>query len=137
MRICLQSSKDYITSSQVHNFLSSISDGLQSQSYNLRSLALPKLDYQPDNVQDLQHFANSVFSLPHLETFKLEISFLTFSSQYAQSIHSSWKHHCNSSGRKLSKFIVHYDFLAGRESIESLTALMNDICDEFMLIVTS
>lgn len=131
LKICLQSPKDYVASSQVAGFLSTISDGLHSQSCSLQALVLPKLDYPVDDVQDLQHFSDSVFQLPHLEMFKLEISFITFSMQCAQSIHSSWKHHCDSSGRKLAKFVLHYDFLDG-ESAESLIPLMNVICNEFM-----
>ena len=131
LRIRFQSAKDYISSSQVSNFLSTISDGLQLQSCNLRSLTLPKLDCPLGN-DDLKHFFRCVFSSPHVEELELNLALIKFSLQSAEMIRS---YHCETGGKKLAKVSLRYDSIIGNgpESSESIRALLNDISKDLRL----
>lgn len=80
---------------------------LQAEVSILQKLKLPKLDIF--NVEDkpVLTFINALFSLPQLETFRLNLSALKFSSHHTGLIHvhSSWQ--CHSRGRRLAKYTIH------------------------------
>ena len=131
LRIRFQSAKDYLSSSQVSSFLSTISDGLRL-SCSMRLLTLPKLDYPVGSDDELKPFFHCVFSLSHVEELELNLTFVKFSLQSAEMIHSC---HCDSGGKMLAKFSLHCDSIIGsdQESSESLRALLNDVCKDLVL----
>ena len=111
LRIKFLTNEDYVSSSQVSSLLSTVSNGLQLQSCRLRSLTLPKLDHPLDNDDDLQCFFSCIFSLAHVDEFEINLSFMKFSLQYAQMIHSCHSE-SESKGKVLAKFVLHYDSLS-------------------------
>ena len=128
LRIRFQSAEDYLASSQVSSFLSTISNGLQLQSCNLRSLTLPKLDHPLGNGDELKPFFRCIFSLPHVEELHLNLTFVVFSLQCAEIIRSC---HCES-GKMLAKLSLHCDSVTGSDQ-ESLRVLLNDSCRDLVL----
>ena len=108
--IKFQESSHFLANVQVGIFLSTLSAGLEIQAEVsiLQKLKLPKLDMF--NVEDkpVLTFFNALFSLPQLETFRLNLSALNFSSHHTGLIHSSWQSH--SRGRRLAKFTIHHLF---------------------------
>lgn len=132
LTIRFQSGEDYLSSSQVSRFLSTISDGLQLQSCSLRSLTLPKLDYPFRNDYKLSHFFCCIFSLPHVEELELNLAFVKFPPQSAEIIHSR---HRERGGKRLAKFNLQCDSIVGSDSEKPLKVLLNDICKELYLKV--
>ena len=131
LTIRFQSGNDYLSSSQVSSFLSTISSGLRLQSCSLRSLTLPKLDCPLGNGDDLKPFFHCIFSLPHVEELALNLTFVKFSLQCAEVIRS-----CHyESGKILVKFGLHCDSVSGGDQ-ELLRTLLKDICKDLVLAVT-
>ena len=128
LTIRFQPANDYLSSSQVSSFLSTVSSGLQSQSCSLRSLTLPKLDCPLRNGDELKPFFRCIFSLPHVEELELKLTFVKFSLQCAEVIRSC---HCES-GRMLVKFSLHCDSISGGDQ-ESLRAILKNICKDLVL----
>ncbi len=128
LKIRFQSANEYLFSSHVSSFLSTISSGLRLQSCCLRSLTLPKLDSPLGNGDGLKPFFHCIFSLPFVEELELNLSFIKFSLQCAEVIHSC---HCES-GKVLVKFSLHCDSISGGDQ-ESLRALLKDICKDLVL----
>lgn len=128
LTIRFQSANEYLSSSQVSSFLSTISSGLRLQSCSLRSLTLPKLDCLLGNGDDLKPFFHCIFSLPHVEELELNLTFVKFSLQCAEVIRS-----CHyESGKMLDKFVLHCDSVSGGDQ-ESLRTLLKDICKDLVL----
>lgn len=128
LTIRFQSANDYLSSSQVSSFLSTVSSGLRLQSCCLRSLTLPKLDCLLGNGDDLKSFFHCIFSLPHMEELELNLTFVKFSLQCAEVIRS-----CHyESGKMLVKFSLHCDSISGGDQ-ESLRALLKDICKDLVM----
>ena len=136
LRIKFLTNEDYVSSSQVSCLLSTISNGLQLQSCRLRSLTLPKLDHALDNDDDLQRFFSCIFSLPHMDEFEINLSFVKFSLRCAQMIHSC-HNESESKGKVLAKFVLHYDSFVSSESSDLLKQLMSDICKELFVVVSN
>ena len=134
LRIKFLTNEDCVSHSNVSSLLSTVSNGLQLQSCKLRSLTLPKFDHPLDNDDDLQHFFSCIFSLPHVDEFEINLSFVKFSLRCAQTIHSC---HSESGEKVLAKFVLHYDSFVGCESSELLKALLSDICKELFVAVSN